>query len=125
MTTTKPVTAFPWQPDSTVTGDLAIKDLREGLMAALKNERGILSVTLLTAVGALAGFAAQNAALDRFTARDPAAPKLGIAVVQTKSGEKMVFGDAVNVFTLSRSSQHILPLFAIIAGGGVQQLKRA
>ena len=113
------VTRFPWQPDSRVTGDLAIKNLREGLMKALKNQRGIHTETLLTAVGALAGFAAQNAALERIASRDPAAPKLSIAIAQTKSGEKWIMGDAVNVF-LYPEAQSTLPLVAIIAGAATQ-----
>jgi hypothetical protein len=119
MAITTPVTTFPWQPDSTATGDLAIKNLREGLMGALKNERGIHTEALLTAVGALAGFAAQNAALDRLASRDPAAPKLGLAIAQTKSGETMIFGDAVNVF-LYPEAHSTLPLVAIIAGAAAQ-----
>jgi hypothetical protein len=119
MTATTPVTRFPWQPDSTATGDLAIKNLRETLMKALKNDRGIHSETLLTAVGALAGFAAQNAALDRITSRDPAAPRLSIAIAQTKSGEKLILGDAVNVF-LYPEAHSTLPLVAIIAGAAAQ-----
>ncbi len=119
MAVTTPITTFPWQPDSTVTGDLAIKNLREGLMAALKNERGIHTETLLTAVGALAGFAAQNAALDRLSSRDPAVPQLELAIAQTKSGEKMIFGDAVNVF-LYPEAHSTLPLVAIIAGAAAQ-----
>ncbi len=119
MATTTPITNFPWQPESTVTGDLAIKNLREGLMKALKNERGIHTETLLTAVGALAGFAAQNAALDRLSSRDPAAPRLELAIAQTKSGEKMIFGDAVNVF-LYPEAHSILPFVAIITGAAAQ-----
>jgi hypothetical protein len=118
-TTTTTVTSFPWQPDSTATADLAIKNLREGLMTALKNQRGIHTETLLTAVGALAGFAAQNAALNRLSSRDPAAPNLELAIAQIKSGEKMIFGDAVNVF-LYPEARSTLPLVAIIAGAAVQ-----
>jgi hypothetical protein len=119
MATTAAVTTFPWQPDSTVTGDLAIKSLREALMSALKNERGIHTETLLTAAGALAGFAAQNAALDRLTSRDPAAPKLGIAIAQMQTGGKMIFGEAVNVF-LYPEAHSTLQLFSIIAGAATQ-----
>jgi len=45
MMPTTPITTFPWQPDSTATGDLAIKNRREGLMTALKNQRGIHTET--------------------------------------------------------------------------------
>lgn len=119
MSTNTPITRFPWQPDSTATGDLAIKSLREALMNALKNQRGIHTETMLTAVGALAGFAAQNAALDRATSRDPAVPKLALAVARTKSGEKWIFGDAVNVFLFPEPHSN-LPLASIIVGAATQ-----
>jgi len=119
MATTTPITSFPWQPESTVTGNLAIQNLRESLMKALKNQRGIHTETILTAVGALAGFAAQNAALDRVTSPDPTTPALKLAIAQTNPGEQFLFGDAINVH-LFPEPHSTLPLSAIIAGAATQ-----
>jgi hypothetical protein len=119
MATSVRITSYPWQPDSTRTALRAIGDLGTGLMRDLKTQRGIHTETLFAAVGALAGFAAQNAALDRIASQDPAAPRLSIAILQTKSGEKFIAGDAVNVF-LYPEPHSTLPLFAMIAGAATQ-----
>jgi len=119
MTTTTTVTSYPWQPESTITGNLAIGNLRENLMKALKNQRGIHTETLLTAVGAVAGFAAQNAALTQITSPNPTAPRLSIAIARGRGGEKYVFGDAVNVYLFPEPNS-TLPLSALIGGAVIQ-----
>src|SRR5438270_1453346 len=68
---------YPW----TGTGDeiavnLAIGRLRDSLMKWVTTERGVHAETLLVSAGAIAGFAAQAAALERIKARDvPGATK--------------------------------------------------
>lgn len=119
MPTTTPVTGYPWQPESTITGNLAIGNLRENLLKSLKTQRGIHTETLLTAVGALAGFAAQNAALTQVTSPDPTASRLSIAIARGKAGEQYVFGDAVNVY-LYPEPNSTLPLFALVGGAVIQ-----
>jgi hypothetical protein len=47
MAITTSITTYPWQPDSTATGDRAIKNRREGSVNALKNEHGIHTAGLL------------------------------------------------------------------------------
>jgi hypothetical protein len=76
MATTTTVTSYPWQPDSTKTALRAIGDLGVGLMNALKTQRGIHTETLMTVTGALAGFAAQNAALNSLRVPPGVAPQL-------------------------------------------------
>jgi hypothetical protein len=121
MTTTTPVTNYPWQPASTNTGNLAIGNFKEGLMKGLRTERGIHAETCLTAVGALAGFAAQNAALNGVTSteREPGNPPLSIAIARTTNGESFVFGDAINVY-LFQEPRSLLPLIALVSGAAVQ-----
>jgi hypothetical protein len=85
MATTTSVTSYPWQPESTITGNLAIGNLRDNLLKRSKTERGTHAETLLTAVGALAGFAAQNAALTQITAPGAGVP-LSIAIARGKNG---------------------------------------
>jgi hypothetical protein len=115
-----PVTSYPWEPGSIETGNRAIGDLAVGLMNSLKTARGIHTETLLTVIGALAGFAAQNAALNVIASRSPsaAAPR-SLAVVTTKSGEKFLYGEAINVFLFPESGS-VLPLGALIAGAAVR-----
>jgi hypothetical protein len=122
VTTTTTVTSYPWQPESFITGNLAIGNLRENLLKSLKTPRGIHSETLLTAVGALAGFAAQNAALARVTSQAQQAvtvPAGSIVVAGTKSGERFLFGDAINIHLFPEPNS-TLPLFAIVGGAVIQ-----
>ena len=55
---------FPWEPESTIRANLAIGELRQML---LKRGHGNAAhaATLLSAAGAMVGFAAQNAALEQ------------------------------------------------------------
>lgn len=55
---------FPWEPESTNRANLAAAALRQMLIQKLPAS-GLHAQTLLTAAGALAGFAAQNAALEQ------------------------------------------------------------
>jgi hypothetical protein len=121
VATATPITSFPWQPDSTETGKRAIGDLGVGLMSSLKTARGVHTETLLTVIGGLTGFAAQNAALDRITSKtqqDSTGRPLTFAVAHTKGGDKFLFGDAINVY-LFPEAQSVLPLGALVAGAAV------
>jgi hypothetical protein len=113
-----PITTYPWQPESTETGRRAIGDLGVGLMQSLKTARGVHTETLLTVVGALAGFAAQNAALNLIASGTPSAALRSFALVSTKSGETFLYGDAINVFLFPESGS-VLPLGALVAGAAV------
>jgi hypothetical protein len=121
MATPTPVTSFPWQPDSTVTGNLVIGNLRESLLKALKTERGVHTETLLTTIGALGGYAAQNAALDRLASnmpRRPSARKMTFGIAHGKTGEKFLFGDVINIF-LFPEPESVLSLGALVAGAAL------
>jgi hypothetical protein len=115
-----PISTYPWQAESSKTGNRAIGDLGVGLMNSLKTARGIHSETLLTVIGALAGFAAQNAALNVITSGTASAAKpRSLAVVSAKSGEIFLFGDAINGFLFPEEGS-VLPLAALIAGAAVK-----
>jgi hypothetical protein len=118
MATTTSITSYPWQPGSTKTALRAIGDLGVGLMNALKTQRGIHTETLMTAVGALAGFAAQNAALTSITAAIPSVKPRSLAIVQPETGGIFLFGDAINAF-LFQEAGSVLPLAALIGGAAL------
>jgi|ERR1700733_4000567 len=118
MATTIRITSYPWQPDSTKTALRAIGDLGVGLMRDLKTQRGIHTETLMTVVGALAGFAAQNAALAFITAAIPSIKARSLAIAQPKTGGIFLFGDAINAF-LFQESGSVLPLAALVGGAAV------
>jgi hypothetical protein len=121
MATPTSVTSFPWQPDSTETGKRAIGDLGIGLTSSLKTARGVHTETLMSVVGALAGYAAQNAALNLIASAHPSqspVPTRTFAIANTKSGERFLFGDVFKVF-LFPGPGSVLPLGALIAGAAV------
>ena len=118
MATAAPITSYPWQPDSTKTALRAIGDLGVGLMGTLKTQRGIHTETLMTVVGALAGFAAQNAALTSITAATPSVKPRSLAVVKPKAGGTFLFGDTINAFLFPEVGS-VLPLAALIGGAAL------
>src|ERR1043165_4439944 len=62
---------YPWSgTDDEIVVNLAIGSLRDSLMKWLTSERGVHAETLLVSIGAIAGFAAETAALDRMKKRD-------------------------------------------------------
>jgi hypothetical protein len=89
-----------------------------GLMAALKTQRGIHTETLMAVVGALAGFAAQNAALTSITAPIPSTKPRSFAIAQPKGGGIFLFGDAINAFLFPEAGS-VLPLAALVAGAAL------
>lgn len=90
---------FPWQPESETRGNMAIGNLRESLLKVLANEQGVHVETLMAALGALHGFASQNAALARVIAAKDAGetlPESAIALVKTVDEKRFLFGDWIN-----------------------------
>jgi len=89
-------------------------------MNSLKTARGIHSETLLAVVGALAGFAAQNAALNVVaSAAAVTGNARSLAIVSSKTGEIFLFGDAINGFLFAEQGS-VLPLAALIFGAAVK-----
>jgi hypothetical protein len=118
MTTATPVTSYPWQPASTKTALRAIGDLGVGLMGELKTQRGIHTETLMTVIGSLAGFAAQNAVLTSIAAGSPSIKPSSLAVVKPITGGTFLFGDAINAFLFPEAGS-VLPLAALVGGAAL------
>ncbi len=114
---------FPWQPRSFVTGNLAIGNLRNNLLARLKGDKGVHAETLLVVIGAIAGFAAQNAALIRgadATKHAGSVPNGSIVAVGTKDGVPFLFGDWINGYLVNETSSQFTPLHGFAAGSAIQ-----
>lgn len=78
---------------------MAIGNLRESLLNVLANEQGVHVETLMAALGALHGFASQNAALERVHAAKESGgpvPESAIALVKTVDDKRFLFGDWIN-----------------------------
>jgi hypothetical protein len=116
------VPKLPWQPQSLVRGNLAIGNLANNLPSLLRSDRGVHAETLLVAAGALVGFAAQQAALFKGAeAADQSGivPKSSIVVIETKSGQKFLFGEWINGY-LFPEIQGQLSLFNFAAAKAIQ-----
>lgn len=104
--------AFPWEPQSARRAQIALEGLREMLVRRLRAARGLHPPTLICAVGALTGFAAQNAALDQALIlsgrRDLVAPK-SLLVLSGPGGARHLFGSWVNAPLLAGYG-HAAPL---------------
>jgi hypothetical protein len=96
--------ALPWMPDGEIEANIAIGSLRDSLLGWLTTERGVHVETLMTVVGALAGFAAQHAVWEQLrTAGKPLAKDaFGVA---TASGEKFYFGDLLNGYLIPEGAR--------------------
>jgi hypothetical protein len=124
MTTPK----LPWDPKGTPAANLAMLHVETLLMNALKTERGVHVETLLTAVGALVGFAAQHAIWESIIKPGKLPAEAALVHAQTKDGVTYYFGDLLNSYLVPQRVQYAPPdnltLYAFVAGAVVQAGKR-
>ena len=109
---------FPWSRDGEITANLAIGSLRESLLMWLKTERGIHAETLMVAIGALAGFAAQNAVLEFYLKPGKPIPTNGLVTLTTASGETFYSGDLINAYLVHEATS-TYPLWSLIAAAAI------
>lgn len=129
---------LPWKTssDDEITTNFAIGSLRDSLMMWLRTERGVHAETLLVSIGALTGFAAQNAVWARLEKRDIPMPDAKTATpdalsgylrdkgllvaAKTPSGETLYFGDLLNGYLVQGAgSKYSLALWSVIAAAAV------
>jgi hypothetical protein len=96
---------LPWMPDGEIEANLAFGSLRDSLLTWLTTERGVHVETLMTTVGALAGFAAQNAVWDRLRRTGRPVAKDAFGVAATASGETFYFGDLLNGYLIQEGAR--------------------
>jgi len=97
--------ALPWVPDGEIEANLAIGSLRDSLLGWLATERGVHVETLMSVVGALAGFAAQHAVWEQLRAGGRPLAKDAFGVATTASGEKFYFGDLLNGYLIPEGAR--------------------
>jgi hypothetical protein len=117
---------FPWEPESTVRANLAIGELRQTLLKR-SNGSSAHAATLLSAAGAMVGFAAQNAALEQgellSQRRDLVAPK-SLLMFKNAHGERFLLGSWING-PLLMGYGHAFPLLSFLAkAGGAAGLRK-
>jgi hypothetical protein len=127
---------YPWAGTADeIVVNLAIGSLRDSMLKWLTTERGVHAETLLVSIGAIAGFAAQHAVLERIKTRDiPGADtsmpepayktwlgERGLILRATaKSGETYYFGDLINGYLVTQTTTVNHPLFGILGGAALE-----
>lgn len=104
----------PWAPRYARAASNVVMGVGDHLVQALNKGPGATPETLTAASGALAGYAAQHAALDR------AREGLGeLSAIRTADGESYVLGDGINAFLLPGDPE-VPAAWTYIAGGMVR-----
>jgi hypothetical protein len=104
---------LPWTPDYDVIAASAADNLAKYLMLDLLGPRGIHAETIMSTVGALAGFAAQHAIWEtivepgRLPAHSAGAGSCdgAFVLVEAATGEKFYFGDLLNSYLVPTEGQ--------------------
>ena len=112
-----PLDQLRWQPQSQIRGNLAMGNLRENMLRFLRTERGVHAETLMTAMGALTGFAAQNAALIRAATATSSlgqGPFDGLVLVGGEPGNRYLAGNWINAHLFDEIGS-VFPLWGFMA----------
>ena len=102
-------------PAQQALGDIPTR-VADWLMRELKDQRGIHCETLLTVIGALAGYAAQQALWEGMVKPGKLAIAQAFKVVETPSGATYFFGDTLDSLLTSMEPKHV-SVWKIVAGG--------
>ena len=92
--------------------------IADWLMRELKDQRGIHCETLLTVIGALAGYAAQQALWEGMVKPGKLAIAQAFKVVETPSGATYFFGDTLDSLLVSMEPKHV-SVWKIVAGSAL------
>lgn len=110
-----PQSAQPSAPQSL--GDTPTR-IADWLKRELTDQRGIHCETLLTVIGALAGYAAQQALWEGMVKPGKLAITEAFKVVETPSGATYFFGDTLDSLLVSIEPKHV-SIWKIVAGGAL------
>jgi hypothetical protein len=111
--------ALPWDGDGEIIANLTIGSLRDSILKWLTGDRGVHAETLMVTIGALAGFAAQNAALRSLGPPGTPIPNGALAVAEA-GGEKYYFGDRINGHLIRQTGESKYPLWGYIAAAALE-----
>lgn len=105
--------AMPWNPKGTKAANIAMHYVESLLMNGLQDSHGIHVETLMTVIGAVTGFAAQNAVWEsvvkpgKMPAFDAKNMQAGAFVIaETHNGEKYYFGDTLNSYLIPQATKY-------------------
>jgi hypothetical protein len=111
---------LPWDGDADgeIIANLTIGSLRDSILKWLTSERGVHAETLMVTIGALAGFAAQNAAFRSIGPSGTPIPKNAIVMAEA-GGEKYYFGDRINGYLVRQAGESKYPLWGYVAAAAL------
>lgn len=109
---------LPWDPDDAIIPNLTIGSMRDSILKWLTGTRGVHAETLMVTIGALAGFAAQNAALSSIG--PPGAATNGAVFTADAGGERYYFGDRINGYLVQQRGEYAYPLWGFVAAATMQ-----
>jgi hypothetical protein len=112
---------LPWEGDADgeIIANLTIGSLRDSILKWLTGDRGVHAETLMVTIGALAGFAAQNAALRSLGPPGTPVPKGGLGTAEA-GGETYYFGDRINCYLVRQAGESQYPLWGYIAAAALE-----
>jgi len=109
-----------WTGGASATSGPALGDIptriADWLMREIKDQRGIHCETMLTAIGALTGYAAQQALWEAMVKPGKLAISEAFKVVETPSGAMYFFGDGIDTLLASMEPKQ-QSVWKIVAGG--------
>lgn len=109
---------LPWDPDDAIIPNLTIGSMRDSILKWLTGTRGVHVETLMVTIGALAGFAAQNAALRSYG--PPGRSANGGVFTAEAGGERYYFGDRINGYLVQQRGEYAYPLWGFVAAAAMQ-----
>jgi hypothetical protein len=105
---------WPWDPDQTVAARLAIASLQKFFIRSLSRNGRLQLETVFCTVGALTGFAAQNA-LRQASLVAGRAETDGLLALESTTGERFYFGDRLNEILVPHRRED-LTVWSVVAG---------
>jgi hypothetical protein len=112
------VERLPWEPNGTTRANFAIDDLRESMLGWFKTEHGIHAETLMVAIGAVGGFAAQNVVWQMLSEPHAYVPRDGLMTV-TAGSQTFFFGDLINAQLVGDAS-HPYRLWNLVVAAAIE-----
>jgi hypothetical protein len=109
---------LPWNPDDAIIPNLTIGSMRDSILKWLTGPRGVHAETLMVVTGALAGFAAQNAAFRSIG--PPGTPSNGAILMAEAGGERYYFGDRINGYLVQQRGEYAYPLWGFVTAAAMQ-----
>lgn len=110
---------LPWGPEGEIAANASIATLRENLLEAIKDDKGVHTESLMVAIGAIAGYAATYMIWETMIRTGKAQLMKDLHVLQGADGKSYYSGDMLNAILLPQAgSRHTI--WEFVATGALQ-----